>query len=131
MTGILSVISQVNCWYLYVFYPILYKSYPKLIAEMVMGQQDKASLILPLIEHMLENEKDLNAWRKELTSAGAMTMEDAMGLGEAELMLAFRTMKAVQFQSLKPEDLLAEIESHHVSWKVDMSDDFQQGAICY
>jgi len=96
-----------------------------------MGQQDKASLILPLIEHMLENEKDLNAWRKELTSAGAMTMEDAMGLGEAELMLAFRTMKAVQFQSLKPEDLLAEIESHHVSWKVDMSDDFQQGAICY
>jgi hypothetical protein len=96
-----------------------------------MGQQDKTTLILPLIEHMLANEKDLNAWRKELVACGAMTMEQAMQLGEPELTLAFRTMKAVHFSSLKPEDLLTELESHHVAWQIDMDEDIQQGAICY
>lgn len=96
-----------------------------------MGQQDKATLILPLVEHMLANEKDLNAWRKELVGCGAMTMEQAMQLGESELTLAYRTMKAVYFQTLKAEDLLAELESHHVAWQLDMDEDFRQGAICY
>lgn len=96
-----------------------------------MGQQDKASLILPLVEHMILKEKDLNAWRKELVSTGAISLEESMSLNEVELTLAFRTMKAVQFQALKVEDLLAEIENHHVSWQVDLDDNFQQGAICY
>ena len=96
-----------------------------------MGQKEKTSLILPLVEHMLKYEVDIDAWRHELSTYGAMSFERASQLTESEVKLAFATMKAVQFQSLNMEDLLDQIESHHVSWRVDMDDSFQQGAICY
>lgn len=96
-----------------------------------MSQSEKATLILPLVEHMVMKEKDVNQWRKELVKAGAFTTEDVMAMDDASLTLAYRTMKAVQLQGMKTEELLAEIEAHHVTWKVDMDDSFQQGAICY
>jgi hypothetical protein len=96
-----------------------------------MSQLDKASLIQPLVEQMVTNEKDVNVWRKELVSAGAFSTVQVVALDDASLTLAYRTMLAVQFQGLRIERLLTEIEKHHVAWTVDLNDDFQQGAICY
>lgn len=96
-----------------------------------MGQLDKASLIQPLVDHMVTNEKDVNEWRKALVSTGAFTTEQVMALDESSLTLSYRTMLAVQFQGLRTERLLTEIEKHHVAWTVDLDDNFQQGAICY
>jgi hypothetical protein len=96
-----------------------------------MGQLDKASLIQPLVDHMVTNEKDVNTWRKELVSTGAFSTEQVMALDDASLTLSYRTMLAVQFQGLRTERLLTEIEKHHVAWSVDIDSDFQQGAICY
>lgn len=96
-----------------------------------MGQLDKASLIQPLVDHMVTNEKDVNVWRKELVNTGAFSTEQVMALDDASLTLSYRTMLAVQFQGLRAERLLTEIEKHHVSWSVDFDDNFQQGAICY
>jgi hypothetical protein len=96
-----------------------------------MGQLDKASLIQPLVEHMVTSEKDVTAWRKELVSMGAFSSEQVMALDDVSLTLSYRTMLAVQFQGLRPERLLSEIEKHQVAWTVDLDDSFQQGAICY
>lgn len=96
-----------------------------------MGQLDKASLIQPLVDHMVTSEKDVNAWRKELVSTGAFSVEQVMALDDASLTLSYRTMLAVQFQGQRAESLLAEIEKHQVAWAVDLDDSFQQGAICY
>lgn len=96
-----------------------------------MGQLDKASLIQPLVDHMVTNEKDVNAWRKELVSSGAFSTEQVMALDETSLTHSYRTLLAVQFQGLRTERLLTEIEKHHVAWRVDLDDNFQQGAICY
>jgi|TARA_B110001454_G_scaffold21748_1_gene21099 hypothetical protein len=96
-----------------------------------MGQLDKASLIQPLVEHIISNEKDVHSWRKELVSTGAFSTEQVIALDDASLILSYRTMLAVQFQGLRTERLLTEIEKHHVAWSVDFDEDFQQGAICY
>lgn len=96
-----------------------------------MSQLDKASLIQPLIDHMITHEKDVHVWRKELVQAGAFSTEQVLALDDASLTLSYRTMLAVQFQGLRAERLLTEIEKHHVSWSVDFDEDFQQGAICY
>jgi hypothetical protein len=96
-----------------------------------MGQLDKASLIQPLVDHMVTNEKDVNVWRKELVGTGAFSTEQVLALDDASLTLSYRTMLAVQFQGLRAERLLSEIEKHHVPWSVDFDEDFQQGAICY
>jgi hypothetical protein len=96
-----------------------------------MGQLDKASLIQPLVEHMVTSEKDIDTWRKELVRAGAFSAEQVMELDDVSLTLSYRTMLAVQFQGLRPERLLSEIEKHHVAWTVELDDSFQQGAICY
>jgi hypothetical protein len=96
-----------------------------------MGQLDKASLIQPLVDHMVSNEKDVKVWRRELVETGAFSNEQVMGLDDASLTLSYRTMLAVQFQGLRTERLLTEIEKHQVSWAVDIDDNFQQGAICY
>ncbi len=96
-----------------------------------MGQLDKASLIQPLVDHIVANEKDANSWRKELISSGAFSTEQVMALDEASLTLSYRTMLSVQFQGLRTERLLTEIEKHQVAWSVDFDADFQQGAICY
>jgi len=96
-----------------------------------MGQLDKASLIQPLVDHMVTNEKDVKVWRSELVSTGAFSSEQVMALDDASLTLSYRTMLAVQFQGLRAERLLTEIEKHQVSWTVDLDDNFQQGAICY
>lgn len=96
-----------------------------------MGQLDKASLIQPLVEQMVTNEKDVNLWRKELVKSGAFSTEQVMALDEGGLTLSYRTMLAVQFQGLRVERLLTEIEKHHVAWTVDIDDSFQQGAISY
>ena len=96
-----------------------------------MGQLDKASLIQPLVDHMVTNEKNVNVWRKDLISCGAFSSEQVMALDDASLTLSYRTMLAVQFQGLRTERLLTEIEKHHVAWTVDLDDNFQQGAICY
>ncbi len=96
-----------------------------------MGQLDKASLIQPLVDHMVTNEKDVNVWRKDLINTGAFSSEQVMALDDASLTLSYRTMLAVQFQGLRTERLLTEIEKHHVAWTVDLDDNFQQGAICY
>jgi hypothetical protein len=96
-----------------------------------MGQLDKASLIQPLVDHMVTNEKDVNSWRKELVKSGAFSTEQVMALDDVSLTLAFRTMLAVQFQGLRAERLLTEIEKHHIAWSVELDDSFQQGAICY
>mgnify|MGYP000023509879 CR=1 FL=1 len=96
-----------------------------------MGQLDKASLIQPLVDHMVSNEKDVNVWRKELVATGAFSTEQVLALDDESLTLSYRTMLAVQFQGLRAERLLTEIEKHHVSWSVDFDEDFQQGAICY
>jgi hypothetical protein len=99
--------------------------------SIIMSQLDKASLIQPLVEQMVTNEKDVSIWRKELVSVGAFSTEQVMALDDASLTLAYRTMLAVQFQGFRVERLLTEIEKHHVAWTVDLNDDFQQGAICY
>jgi hypothetical protein len=96
-----------------------------------MSQLDKASLIQPLVEQMVTNEKDVNVWRKALVSAGAFSTEQVVALDDTSLTLAYRTMLAVQFQGLRVERLLTEIEKHHVAWTIDLNDDFRQGAICY
>ncbi len=96
-----------------------------------MGQLDKASLIQPLVDHMVNNEKDVNSWRRELVNCGVFSSEQVMALDEASLTLSYRAMLAVQFQGLRVERLLTEIEKHHVAWRVDLDDSFQQGAICY
>ncbi|HCM06042.1 MAG TPA: hypothetical protein DIC30_08555 [Oceanospirillales bacterium] len=96
-----------------------------------MGQLDKTSLIQPLVDHMVTNEKDVKVWRKELVESGAFSNEQVMGLDDASLTLSYRTMLAVQFQGLRTERILTEIEKHQVAWAVDIDDNFQQGAICY
>lgn len=96
-----------------------------------MSKLDKASLIQPLVEQMITNEKDVHVWRKELVQSGAFTTAQVIALDDASLTLAYRTMLAVQFQGLRVERLLTEIEKHHVAWTVDLDADFQQGAICY
>jgi hypothetical protein len=96
-----------------------------------MGQLDKASLIQPLVEHMVTSEKDIDTWRKELVSTGAFSAEQVMELDDVSLTLSYRTMLAVQFQGLRSERLLSEIEKHHVAWTLELDDSFQQGAICY
>lgn len=96
-----------------------------------MGQLDKASLIQPLVDHMVANEKDVHQWRNELVSSGAFSKEQVMALDETCLTLSYRTMLAVQFQGLRTERLLTEIEKHQVCWAVNIDEDFRQGAICY
>ena len=75
-----------------------------------MSQLDKASLIQPLIDHMVTHEKDVHVWRKELVQAGAFSTEQVLALDDASLTLCYRTMLAVQFQGLRAERLLSEIE---------------------
>ena len=96
-----------------------------------MNQVGKASLIQPLVDQILDHEKDVSIWRHELVTSGAFSEEQVKALDDTSLTLCYRTMLAVEFQGLRVERLLTEIEKHHVPWAVDFGDDHQNYAVCY
>ena len=96
-----------------------------------MSNLNKSSLIQPLVEHMVTNEKDVKVWRNALVETGAFSAEQVIALDNASLTLAYRCMLAVQFQGMRVERILTEIEKHHVNWSVDFGDDHQNYAVCY
>ncbi len=96
-----------------------------------MNNQNKSSLIQPLVEHIITHEKDVNVWRKELVESGAFSTEQVLALGDNILTQCYRTMLAVRFNGMRVERILSEIEVHHVIWSVDMGDEHQNCAVCY
>ena len=97
----------------------------------MLFRSNKSSLIQPLVEHILTNEKNINIWRKELVESGAFSTEQVLALDESSLTLCYRTLLAVKYQGMRVERVLSEIESHHVAWSVDMGDEHQNCAVCY
>lgn len=91
---------------------------------------EKHSLIKPLVDHLLAS-GDINSWRSALAEQGVMTLEETMGLDETACRAAFKAMTMMKLLTVSTDQLMMELEKHQVSWNIDFSDDFQQGAICY
>ncbi|KZZ51065.1 MAG: hypothetical protein MK185_01400 [Saccharospirillaceae bacterium] len=91
---------------------------------------EKHSLIKPLVDHLLSH-GDTNSWRVALVEQGVMSLEETMGLDEAACRAAFKAMKMMQLLSSSVEEVMLELDKHQISWNIEFSEDFQQGAICY
>ncbi|WP_420590382.1 hypothetical protein [Bacterioplanoides sp.] len=91
---------------------------------------EKHSLIKPLVDHLLNN-GDINSWRVALAEQGVMSLEETMGLDETACRAAFKAMKMMQLLSSSVEEVVMELEQHRITWNIEFSEDFQQGAICY
>lgn len=90
----------------------------------------KHSLIKPLVDHMIKS-GDINSWRIALAEQGVMSLEETMALDETACRAAFKAMKMMQWLPSSIDDVMRELEKHQITWNIDFSEDFQQGAISY
>ncbi len=95
-----------------------------------MGQNQKLSLIQPLVDHLMQLQ-GAPEWRRELVEQGIMTMEEAMALEPQAVAAAFRTLKMMQFLYQEPEQILSAIAEYEVSWQLELDEDYRHGVVCY
>lgn len=94
------------------------------------SQRHKLSLIHPLLDHLLQ-QQDIGEWRTALVQSGVMTREEVIALDSNALQAAYKTLVTMKLLHQDADNILNEIERHQVSWKLDMGEDYRQGAICY
>lgn len=92
--------------------------------------QQKLSLIHPLVEHMMQ-QQDIGEWRSALVEEGVMTRKEVIALDHKALEASYKTLKTIQLLHRDPQHILDEIERHNVCWRIDLGDDYRQGAIGY
>lgn len=95
-----------------------------------MSQNQKLSLIQPLVEHLLQ-QQDPADWQRALTEQGIMTADEAASLDNNALAAAYKTLKTMQLLNQHPDQIMNAIEEHEVCWKVELAYDYQHGVISY
>ncbi|WP_430461981.1 hypothetical protein ACQUQU_04085 [Thalassolituus sp. LLYu03] len=90
----------------------------------------KLSLIHPLVEHLMK-QQDIGEWRSALIENGIMTREEVIALDHKALEACYKTFKTMQLLHCDADHILSEIERNQVCWRVDLSEDYRHGVVCY
>ena len=97
-----------------------------------MASTVEKSMILPMVQQIMVNNNNPEAWRKELIRLQIFDAQEAKDLSDRELSLIHHALLVQKLSQMPTDEVLREAEKHQVRYHVSFDqDDFQAGAVCY
>lgn len=89
-------------------------------------------MVNTLVQHIMVNEEDIGAWRRNLIQNQIFDAQEVKDLSEREISLIHHALMVQKFSQMSSEELNREIENHNMQYHLHLeTDDFQMGAVAY
>lgn len=98
-----------------------------------MPQGIEKSMITPMVQQIMVNNNDPDAWRKEIIRAQIFDAQEAKDLSDREVSLIHHALLVQRFSQMTSDELISEAEKFKIQYHLnfDQDDTMHAGAISY